>query len=240
MRLAKLKLALTWRRFAANALRLSFREGPARRWGGICLKTTEKADDDFPTDAHNEVVGILGPRQGVSEIAAGWNAVAIRFKSAANADERYTVSIRSEEAFNSPDERVVQQEALFAFFMNGYAALESFAYAAFAMGSMLRPADFPMGTPNDLRAINLKTASSRFTTSFSGTEMAAALSALIDDPECDRWGDIPTPGSYCNCCFRWLKSAGFRVKFVASATIVHQFELVPPLKGTIACLVQCL
>jgi hypothetical protein len=147
---------------------------------------------DFRTDAHNEVVKKLRPYQAsnpdtLSELAAGWNAVAIRFKSLAKADEGYTVSIKSKEAFSSPDERVIQQEALFAFFVNGYAALESFGYAAFAMGAMLRPADFPMSTQTDLRAINLNTIKSRFTTNFSGTVIQATLSALVGDPNFCRW-----------------------------------------------------
>src|SRR5262249_1795612 len=126
---------------------------------------------DFPTDAHNEVVEKLGPYQPqnprlLSEVAAAWNAVAIRFKTVANADERYTFSIMSNEASSSPDERVVQQEALFTFFVNGHAALESFAYAAFAIGAMLRPAHFPMNRRENLRAVNFKNTKSRFTTNF--------------------------------------------------------------------------
>jgi hypothetical protein len=153
--------------------------------------------NDFHTDAHNEVVTKLGPYKPQSApnviwdgLVSGWNAVAIRFKTVANADEKYTVSIRSKEAFSSSDERVVQQEALFAFFVNGYAALESFAYAAFAMGAMLRPADFPMSTQADLRVINLNTTNSRFTTNFSGTVIQATLSALVRDANFCRWGLI--------------------------------------------------
>jgi hypothetical protein len=145
--------------------------------------------DDFPTEAHNEVVERLGRYPSVPEIAAGWNAVAIRFKSVANADARYTVSMKSELADSSPDERVIQQEELFAFFMNGYAALESFAYAVFAMGAMLCPADFPMKTLKDVKKITLRIARNCFTTSISGT-VAGALTALIDDPKFEQWGAI--------------------------------------------------
>jgi hypothetical protein len=151
--------------------------------------------NDFRTDAHNEVVKKLDFYQPSnpdiwSELAAGWKAVAIRFKAVANADQRYTVSINSKESFSSADEIVVQQEALFAFFVNGYAALESFGYAAFAMGAMLRPADFPMRTSAQLRAINLNATESRFTTKFRGTVIEATLSALIADSNFKRWGLI--------------------------------------------------
>jgi hypothetical protein len=151
--------------------------------------------NDFPTDAHNVVVKKLSPYQPRnpdvwSELAAGWNAVAIRFKSAANADERYTVSIGSKDVFRSHDALFLQQDALFGFFINGYAALESFAYAVFAMGAMLLSSDFPMSTPTELRAISLKKTKSGFTTNFCGTDIEAALSALIDDPTFSQWSLI--------------------------------------------------
>jgi hypothetical protein len=151
--------------------------------------------NDFCTAAHNAIVKKLGPFRPQnpaiwSELAAGWNAVAIRFKSLANADERYTVSIKSEEASSSHHELLTQQEALFAFFMNGYAALESFAYAMFAMGAMVCPDDFPMKTPGHRQAINPATTKMRFTEKFGGTIIEARLAALIGDPQFKRWGGI--------------------------------------------------
>jgi hypothetical protein len=150
--------------------------------------------DDFPTEAHNEVVEKLGSAPSKSEVggelAAGWNAVAIRFKSAANADEGYRLSTSSKEPLRSFDDLVVQQEALFAFFMNGYAALESFAYAAFALGAMLRPVDFPMDTEANRRAIDLRKTKSAFAATFSRTAIEARLSGLVVDPKFDQWGRI--------------------------------------------------
>jgi hypothetical protein len=150
---------------------------------------------DFPCDAHNAVVKALAPYQPrnpdiCSELAAGWNAVAIRFKTVANADGRFTASISSKGAFASSDERHAQEEALFAFFVNGYAAVESLAYAAFAMGAMLRPMDFPMITPGNLRAVTPNTTKNRFTTCFPGTPIEVKFSSLIADQNFERWGLI--------------------------------------------------
>jgi hypothetical protein len=151
--------------------------------------------DDFNTAAHNAVVERISPHRPSnpavwSELASGWNAVAIRFKSMANADERYTASIRSKGAFGSSDERVIQEEALFAFFMNGFSTIDSFGYAAFGMGAMLRPSDFPMTTPASLRAINLTLARSRFSINFPGSAIEGTLSTLISDPQLAQWGSI--------------------------------------------------
>jgi hypothetical protein len=150
---------------------------------------------DFPTEAHNTLVRILGPYQPSnpvvwSELAAGWNAVATRFRSTANADQAYTASISSTNALKSHEELHLQNEALFAFFVNGYAALDSFAYAVFSMGALLRPSSFPMDTPAHLRAITPKATQSRFTAHFPNTSIEARLSALLIDPKFERWGLI--------------------------------------------------
>ena len=55
---------------------------------------------DFPTVPYNAVAGRLGGRYQSQnpvvwgEYAGGWNAVAIRFRTAAGADERFTASIK--------------------------------------------------------------------------------------------------------------------------------------------------
>lgn len=149
--------------------------------------------EDFATVAHNVVVAQMSPFQPrnpdiFSELVGGWKAVAIRFKTATKADERFTVSIRSATASASFEEREIQEEALFAFFVNGYAAIESYVYAAFAMGAMLLPADFPMATPKDLKAINPRQTQRCFTKRFPGTRIEAKLTALLADPSFERWG----------------------------------------------------
>jgi hypothetical protein len=76
--------------------------------------------DDFPTAAYNAVYVRLGryqPRNPAlwGEYAGGWNAVAIRFRTAASADEKFTASITRNFAA-SLDERQLEEEALFSFF----------------------------------------------------------------------------------------------------------------------------
>ncbi len=150
---------------------------------------------DFATDAHNSVVQRLGKYQKNnaeiwSELAGGWNAVAHRFNTMANADQKYTASLKLAGSAAPPDHRVIQEEALFAFFVAGYAALESLGYAAFAMGALLRPADFPMVTPANRRAVTPNAALSKFSLCFPGTQIETRLSALIVDPNFKRWGLI--------------------------------------------------
>jgi hypothetical protein len=126
--------------------------------------------DDFPTTAHDAVGVKLGPYQpgkpGVwTEYGGGWNAIAFRFKTAAIANDRFTASIRQ---FPQPplDEYQVQEEALFVFFVAGFAAIESFAFALFALGAMLQPANFPMSTATNLQAIKPTLTKNKFAAHF--------------------------------------------------------------------------
>ena len=112
---------------------------------------------DFPTNSHNAVAVKLGsyrPRAPDvwAEHASGWNAVASRYKLASRADEKFTASITL--SVPTLDEYQVQAEALFIFFTAGYASIESFTYALFALGALLKPIDFPMSKPEDRKAIN--------------------------------------------------------------------------------------
>ena len=144
--------------------------------------------DDFPTTAHNAVhVKLIPcqPRVEWTQYAGGWNAIAFRFKTITVIDETFTVSIR-----HSPrpsfDEYQVQEEALFGFFVTGYAVIESFSYALFALGAMLRHWDFPMQP----RRINPTSTQKKFATHFAGTPVEAALSALVTNSAYKQWGCI--------------------------------------------------
>jgi hypothetical protein len=150
--------------------------------------------EDFPTTAHNAVNVKLGSYQTRApsmwaEYASGWNAVAIRFKTTTAADAMFTASISR---FSRPthDEYQVQNEELFSFFVNGYATIESFSYALFAMGGLLRPADFSMCIPDQLRAITPSLTRKKYATHFLDTAVEQALSALLDDPTYKEWGYI--------------------------------------------------
>src|SRR5271163_3546635 len=90
----------------------------------------------------------------------------------------------------SHEELFAQQEALFTFFTNGSAALESFGYAAFAMGAMLRPVNFRMATKADRRAINPEKTEKLFSANFSGTAIARALSSIVKDQNFRQWASI--------------------------------------------------
>jgi hypothetical protein len=163
--------------------------------------------DDFPTSAYNSVRDRL---RGYSdrnpdatawvEYGAGWNAVARRFKTMAEADERFTHQIIREQARKAAgkgsltdNEMQLQEECLYTFFLNGYSTIESFCYAVFALGSLLRPAKFPVSTPDQLQAITPTLSQQKYASEFPGSSLSAVLTSLIPrdaDLAYENWGKI--------------------------------------------------
>ena len=114
--------------------------------------------DDFSVDAYNDVHDRLreySNRNPWLEYTAGWNAVAMRFKTMGDADEQYIRQIiTAGRASLSHDEMQLQEECLYRFFMNGLSTIESYCYAVFAIGALLNSEKFPMSTKKESRAID--------------------------------------------------------------------------------------
>jgi hypothetical protein len=93
-----------------------------------------KMPGDFPLAVYNDIHAHIAPLQprfpdAYRHYAGAWNAVAIRFKSAAEADAVFQSSL------NEPslvEQRFRQEVALFQFFTNSVSVLDSCAYALHA------------------------------------------------------------------------------------------------------------
>lgn len=149
---------------------------------------------EFPTSEFNAVHAALVPCSSTypefwTECMGGWNAVAIRFKTMADADDVFTKSFSQSTAPPS-DERYNQEAALFSFFVAGYAVIESFAYSLYVVGAMLRQRDFPMNTPQSLKTITPQVTRDKFAAHFPGTDIELQFSSLLADETFRNWGLI--------------------------------------------------
>jgi len=77
-----------------------------------------------------------------SHYAAGWTALAYRFRACAEHDTALTQSIRWAGAVPPPNERYVQERERFGFFVTGVSAIESLCYSLFAIGALLNLQEF--------------------------------------------------------------------------------------------------
>lgn len=138
---------------------------------------------DFPLEAYNGIHAHVGPLQprfpdAYRHNAGAWNAVAIRFGSAAEADDLFQSSLNEP---NSVEQRFRQEVALFQFFTNSVSLLDSCAYALHALGNMIDAAAFPL-TGQSLRAADFRGVTKSFEQRFSADPLTVALVSTNADP----------------------------------------------------------
>lgn len=103
-------------------------------------------------DAVNERVA--SHRSGKDDIwygfASAWNAVAYRLRAALEHGVAFTASVTRSSA-PPPDERYRQDHDLFGFVVSALSAVECFHFAAYCIGTLVAPAEFPLSRPSSLR-----------------------------------------------------------------------------------------
>src|SRR5882724_11883024 len=131
---------------------------------------------DFPLVAYNDIHALIAPLQprfsdAYRHYAGAWNAVAIRFRSAAEADDVFQSSLNE---LDSVDQRFRQEVALFQFFTNSVSVLDSCAYALYAVGNMIDAAAFPL-TGQSLRTADFRGVAKSFEKRFPADQLTVAL-----------------------------------------------------------------
>ena len=121
------------------------------------------------------------------EFTAGWRAVAFRVISCADHSEAFTRSVQMHGDAPVPPERYVQERELFGFFLTGRAAIESFSYALHAIGSLLQPALFPSGKPEN---VSPEKTAERAAKGLGTYGLAAAMGRLVTDGVYIEWNDF--------------------------------------------------
>ncbi|HVA84716.1 MAG TPA: hypothetical protein VNF73_00215 [Candidatus Saccharimonadales bacterium] len=143
---------------------------------------------DFPQDhydaIHHRLEHFANSPQGQTwrQFAGAWNAVAYRFQACAEYDESFRSDFARLGVNAGGLDRYRQQRDTYGCIVNACSVIEAFYYAAYAIGSLLRPTDFPITSDSEQRAIKPESATTHFERYFAGDRFAAALRALIDDP----------------------------------------------------------
>ncbi len=137
---------------------------------------------DFPLAAYNDIhahIALFQPRfpDAYRHHAGAWNAVAIRFRSAAEADDVFQSSLNEP---SSVEQRFRQEAALFQFFTNSVSVLDSCAYALHATGHMIDTATFPV-TGQSLRTADFRGVAKSFEKRFPADSLTVALVATNAD-----------------------------------------------------------
>lgn len=112
--------------------------------------------------------------------AAAWNGVAYHARDASVHDFEFTRLIRKSTS-PPPEERSAQESALFGFFSHSFSALECFFFAAYCLGSIVKPKEFPISEANDLK-IHAREIASKFQSGFSGEPISTEMRRCLDSP----------------------------------------------------------
>jgi hypothetical protein len=138
---------------------------------------------DFPLAAYNDIHAHIAPLQprfpdAYRHNGGAWNAVAIRFRSAAEADDVFQSSLSDP---SSVEQRFRQEVALFQFFTNSVSVLDSCAYALHALGNIIDAAAFPL-TGQSLRTAHFRGVANSFEERFPADPLTVALVSTNADP----------------------------------------------------------
>jgi len=101
--------------------------------------------------------------------------------------DAFTASIISDGTSPPADRRYHQEQCLFDFFSSGFSALDSFFYAAFALGTCIDPVAFPLVTDRDRRSVSPDKTITAYKRRFPNKQPLIALQALADSPEHAEW-----------------------------------------------------
>ena len=144
--------------------------------------------DTFPTDLYETIHSQMAnlnteyPLQW-RHYSGAWNAVGYRFISYAENDVDFTESVRRAGNAPIPEERYIQERALFLFFVNGLSSIESLLFGLFAIASIIKPDDFPLSTEQDLKRINPFFVRKKFKNLFPNHDIARQIDELLNNQE---------------------------------------------------------
>lgn len=149
---------------------------------------------DFPLGpyetVHAAVVARWSTAASYQQYSGAWNALAYRFHGAVEAGAKFQKSLRDSGSQPAPQQRFQQEEALFNFFSNGFAAFEALFYGLFAIGSFIDPGAFRLETQKEQQRVSPSHANETFKRAFVSDPILSAFANLLSDPAYQRWRDM--------------------------------------------------
>jgi hypothetical protein len=149
---------------------------------------------DFPYEAYEAVHAAVAARwsgaASYHQYSGAWNALAYRFHGSVDAGAKFQRSLSDFGPHPAPHQRYQQEEALFNFFSNGFAAFEALFYGLFAIGSFIDAVTFPLATPREQQRVSPSHTNDAFERAFPGDPLLDAFTSLFNDPAYQRWRDM--------------------------------------------------
>lgn len=152
------------------------------------------AHQDFPVApyeaVHKLVVERWSEELSYSQFTGAWNAVAYRFHGALDAGGTFQKTLRDFGSHPAPNQRYQQEAALFNFFSNGFSVFEAMFYGLFAIGSFIKPNDFPIATQKEQQRISPTSTADAFRRAFPNEEILIYFQKLFESDSYKQWRDM--------------------------------------------------
>lgn len=154
---------------------------------GRILKTVGfYSPESFNADAHveiNERVAKYSQTHALRwrSFASGWNGLAHRFRSATESHKALTESVQRSSA-PAPEERYIQELALFTFVVSAVSTVECFYYSMYCIGGIIVPNKFPMSKSKDLKFYPEKV-SKLYIEEFPAEQHSISMASFLTDSQ---------------------------------------------------------
>lgn len=152
------------------------------------------AHGDFPFEPYEAVHAMVAANwsgaASYHHYSGAWNALAYRFHGSIDAGAKFQKSLKDFGSHPAPHQRYQQEEALFNFFSNGFAAFEALFYGLFTIGSFIDAGSFPLTTPKEQQRVSPSHTNDAFKRAFPHDPLLIALASLFSDPAYLRWREM--------------------------------------------------
>jgi hypothetical protein len=163
--------------------------------GDVALLTTVGFEPaaDFPgipyERTHERLAPLANSPQAETwrQFGLAWNAVAFRHQACSEYDVAFRDLFDRLGSNAGGLERYRQQRDLYGCVVNACSVVESFYYAAHAVGALVDVSAFPIGTPQAQRDIDPGKTAKRYRLKYADDEFTAVLDSVIADPP---WAEL--------------------------------------------------
>ena len=141
--------------------------------------------DSFPSQSYEATKTILLPYrqtnpEELSHFNGAWNAMFYRYISFLQNDELFRLSLRRHGSTPVPEQRYIQENALFCFFSAGFSMVESGCYALYAIASIIDHKHFPVSQKH-LRTISPPKVYDQFQKRYPDEEVIGVLKVMTEN-----------------------------------------------------------
>jgi hypothetical protein len=149
---------------------------------------------EFPAEQFEAVNGKVAKKLGshamYDHFGGAWNSLAYRYCGAVDSGLLFVGLLEKHGTTPEPQERYLQEKAIFEFFSSGFSVFESFFYGMYSIGAFIDPVNFVLTSPRDQQRVSPSSTKQAYDRTFAGNSILVVFDKLFADPDYQRWREI--------------------------------------------------